>query len=125
VVTCRSSPRDAARDRWTYQARSTFHHREEARAWTDTANLKRPWRADFLAAIAQELSTLRPQPLAILELGSGPGFLAAAILEQLPGVSYTLLDYSPVSRYRLTVRILFSGLVTFIIGVLLSIWGAA
>ena len=32
---------------------------------------------------------------------------------------------SEVSRYRVTVRILFGGLVTFIVGVLLSIWVAA
>jgi cyclopropane fatty-acyl-phospholipid synthase-like methyltransferase len=31
----------------------------------------------------------------VLELGSGPGFLAHRILESIPGAQYTMLDFSP------------------------------
>ena len=31
---------------------------EEAQAWADEANAKRPWRGDFFAAIVHELVTL-------------------------------------------------------------------
>ena len=31
----------------------------------------------------------------MLELGSGPGFLARQVLEAMPGVHYTMLDFSP------------------------------
>jgi SAM-dependent methyltransferase len=67
---------------------------EEAQAWAETVNVKRPWRADFFAAIVRELRGLRVQPPAVLELGSGPGFLAAAILHGVSRVSLTLLDQS-------------------------------
>ena len=33
--------------------------------------------------------------LSLLELGSGPGFLALHILTRRPGIDYTLLDFSP------------------------------
>ena len=56
----------------------------EAREWTRTAMLKRPWRAEFFARIAAELGRLNVTPLAILELGSGPGFLGEHILTALP-----------------------------------------
>jgi cyclopropane fatty-acyl-phospholipid synthase-like methyltransferase len=71
-----------------------FHRIEEARAWADTANGRRPWRIDFFAAIVRELRGLAPTSPEVLELGSGPGFLAAVVVQEMPGVSYTLLDQS-------------------------------
>lgn len=35
------------------------------------------------------------EELSVLELGSGPGFLAQRILEALPHATYTALDFSP------------------------------
>jgi SAM-dependent methyltransferase len=66
---------------------------DEAEAWAEAANVRRPWRADFFAAIVAALSERRCS--AVLELGSGPGFLAATIVREMPGVAYTLLDWSP------------------------------
>jgi SAM-dependent methyltransferase len=71
-----------------------FSRADEARAWAEAANLKRPWRADFFAAIVQELRALDQASLSILELGSGPGFLAEAVLREWPDARYTLLDAS-------------------------------
>jgi SAM-dependent methyltransferase len=56
---------------------------------------KRPWRKDFFRAIAQELSRLDSNGLSVLELGSGPGFLARHILDTLPSAAYVALDFSP------------------------------
>jgi SAM-dependent methyltransferase len=66
----------------------------DASQWAETALAKRPWREAFLRAFVAELEGLRPVGGAILELGSGPGFLARRILESLPQVDYTALDFS-------------------------------
>ncbi|HVH70545.1 MAG TPA: class I SAM-dependent methyltransferase [Candidatus Dormibacteraeota bacterium] len=66
---------------------------KEARDWANAAMVKRPWRADFFARIGEELAALR-RPLSILELGSGPGFLAQHLLMVLPTSRYTALDFS-------------------------------
>jgi SAM-dependent methyltransferase len=55
---------------------------------------KRPWREAFFRAFVAELGDLRPAGGAILELGSGPGFLARRVFESLPQVDYTALDFS-------------------------------
>ncbi len=64
----------------------------DAEAWAQTAMAKRPWREEFFARIASEISG-NPRRR-VLELGSGPGFLARAILEAVEDVEYTLLDFS-------------------------------
>ena len=66
----------------------------DARDWTDSAMLKRPWREEFFHRIAQELACLDGSPCTVLELGSGPGFLAQWILEALSSVDYIALDFS-------------------------------
>jgi len=68
---------------------------EDAQAWAESANVKRPWRAEFFSAFVSELVALPTAPLSIIELGSGPGFLAERIVRELPGVHYTLFDFSP------------------------------
>jgi SAM-dependent methyltransferase len=67
----------------------------DARAWAATAMEKRPWREEFFQCIVAELRGLRPARPSVLELGSGPGFLAQRILERIPAVRYTMLDFSP------------------------------
>src|SRR5713226_9464756 len=65
----------------------------DAREWASTAMVKRPWRTEFFTRMAEELSN-RATPLSILELGSGPGFLAQHLLSALPSATYTALDFS-------------------------------
>jgi SAM-dependent methyltransferase len=77
----------------------------DAQNWAEAAMVKRPWRKDFFEAIVRELSTLAPTHRSILELGSGPGFLAERVLTALPDVTYVAFDFSPamhtLARQRL------------------------
>jgi SAM-dependent methyltransferase len=68
---------------------------DDAREWAASATHKRPWRAQFFEQFVTELRTMNRAPLRILELGSGPGFLAYHILQAIPVVDYTMLDFSP------------------------------
>jgi SAM-dependent methyltransferase len=56
--------------------------------------VKRPWRRAFFRSFVAELESLVAAEGSILELGSGPGFLARQILDALPRVAYTALDFS-------------------------------
>jgi ubiquinone/menaquinone biosynthesis C-methylase UbiE len=77
----------------------------DAVEWERTAMTVRPWRIDFFDCFAAELAR-EPGPQRVLELGSGPGFLAAHLLAALPELSMTLLDFSgpmhELARVRLT-----------------------
>jgi SAM-dependent methyltransferase len=66
-----------------------------AREWAATVTSKRPWREQFFQQFINELRAVDGAPLRVLELGSGPGFLAQRILEAIPSVNYTMLDFSP------------------------------
>ena len=72
-----------------------FRNLEVAQRWAEAAMVKRPWREDFFRAIVQELTFLNPSASSVLELGSGPGFLALRILEAFPALRYFALDFSP------------------------------
>jgi SAM-dependent methyltransferase len=65
----------------------------DAREWERTAQ-ERPGRAEMFQAFGHELSRLGKDGPSILDLGSGPGFLAAYLLDALPTVRLTLLDFS-------------------------------
>jgi SAM-dependent methyltransferase len=72
--------------------------------WASEANTKRPFRLEFFTAIVSELAVLhRPK---VLDVGSGPGFLAERVLDACDVDSYHLFDFSPhmleISRARLT-----------------------
>ena len=73
------------------------------REWAGVANSRRPFRAEFFDAFAAEVASL-PDPK-VLDLGSGPGFLAENILGRCTVASYHLFDFSPhmldLSRARL------------------------
>jgi SAM-dependent methyltransferase len=78
----------------------------DARAWADAAESARPGRSQIRLRIAEEVARL-PAGAAVLELGSGPGFLAEEVLARCENVArYTLFDFSPpmlaMSRARLT-----------------------
>jgi cyclopropane fatty-acyl-phospholipid synthase-like methyltransferase len=66
---------------------------ETAARWAAEANRARPYRTEVFDRMAAELREAKPGS-SLLELGSGPGFLAAALLEVVPVRSYTLLDFS-------------------------------
>ena len=66
----------------------------DASEWEATAMEKRPWRAEFFAKFASELANLEPIPARVLELGSGPGFLAGKVLSEISSLRMTLLDFS-------------------------------
>lgn len=65
----------------------------DAREWASRATAIRPWRIDFFECIAQNLSA-SALPVRVLELGSGPGFLAEHILRKHAHVQMVLLDFS-------------------------------
>lgn len=62
----------------------------EAVDWESTATSKRPWRTEFFEAIAGSLAGAQR----VLELGSGPGFLAEHLLRSHPRLDLVLLDFS-------------------------------
>jgi ubiquinone/menaquinone biosynthesis C-methylase UbiE len=77
----------------------------DAREWEATAMSKRPYRRDVFARMARELNDWTPPVRRVLELGSGPGFLARSLLDTLDDITYVMLDFSPamheLSRDRL------------------------
>jgi drug/metabolite transporter (DMT)-like permease/SAM-dependent methyltransferase len=67
---------------------------EGARTWAENAERRRPVRAGIREAIGDRLASLAPGSR-VLELGSGPGFLAEHLLGRCSGLaSYTLFDFS-------------------------------
>jgi ubiquinone/menaquinone biosynthesis C-methylase UbiE len=66
---------------------------KDASEWASTAMEKRPWRLEFFAVFASEVARYS-EKADVLELGSGPGFLAAYLLTQLPQLNLHLLDFS-------------------------------
>ncbi len=66
----------------------------EVAAWAEEADRIRPWRSRIRDHVAGRVALL-PPGARVLELGSGPGFLAHAVLRRCPDLgSYTLLDFS-------------------------------
>ena len=64
----------------------------DAQKWAESANAVRPWRMQFFEAIALAIDSKRPAR--VLELGSGPGFLAEQVLSRCGQVEMVLLDFS-------------------------------
>lgn len=75
----------------------------DAIEWESTAMSKRPWRTEFFAAFASSIASAAGDVQRVLELGSGPGFLAEHLLHALPTVSYVALDFSP-AMHELAMR---------------------
>jgi ubiquinone/menaquinone biosynthesis C-methylase UbiE len=63
-----------------------------ARTWASEADAKRPWRARFREAFAEQLAASAAR--IVVELGCGPGLLAEHVLRQCAIDRYTLLDFS-------------------------------
>lgn len=66
----------------------------DALSWEQSAMSKQPFRAMIFERIATEIDGTLPTAR-ILELGSGPGFLAEYLLRSLGRRSYCMLDFSP------------------------------
>jgi len=64
----------------------------DARSWAETALARRPVRPEFFDAFAREIGR---DGARVLELGSGPGFLAEHLLRAWPALDYVALDFSP------------------------------
>jgi cyclopropane fatty-acyl-phospholipid synthase-like methyltransferase len=77
----------------------------DAEAWAGSAMVQRPYREEFFRAFVEQLRLLCSMPSNVLELGSGPGFLAQRILEAFPLVEYTALDFSPAMHVLAQVRL--------------------
>lgn len=80
---------------------------KDATAWEQNAMTARPWRVEFFECFAQTIAKV-PGPVRVLELGSGPGFLASHLLASLSNLSMVLLDFSgpmhDLARARLKVN---------------------
>jgi ubiquinone/menaquinone biosynthesis C-methylase UbiE len=73
-----------------------FLSEDAARKWAEEAEAKLASRIDFFAAFVHAITQHTPSVRQVLELGSGPGFLAEYILSRCAGIErYTLLDFSP------------------------------
>ncbi|MEJ6004641.1 class I SAM-dependent methyltransferase [Paucibacter sp. AS339] len=73
-----------------------LRHMPDARDWASTALSKRPGRPEFFASFERALRQGTPaRRRRVLELGSGPGFLAQHLLQALPELDYVALDFSP------------------------------
>ncbi|MFV5265136.1 class I SAM-dependent methyltransferase [Acinetobacter courvalinii] len=66
----------------------------DALEWQQTANVKRPWRKDFFEYYVNLIRQHVSGQCHVLELGSGPGFLAQHLLSQLADLRYTAFDFS-------------------------------
>jgi len=72
-----------------------FRRPQHAREWTETAMSLRPWRADFFDTFAEAIEAgASAQNCRVLELGSGPGFLAQRLLSTNSGLAYVAVDFS-------------------------------
>lgn len=68
---------------------------EDARQWAESAMSKRPWRTEFFAAFSTVIGTESDgRACRVLELGSGPGFLAEHLLRSHVALNYVALDFS-------------------------------
>ena len=74
----------------------------DALEWESTAMSKRPWRTEFFACFSSAIKIAAPSGR-VLELGSGPGFLADHLVRELPDISYVTLDFSAAMN-QLAVR---------------------
>jgi len=72
-----------------------FRCEDVATTWAETANKVRPWRAEFFSAFVAEVARMHGGgSCRVLELGSGPGYLAEQLLRSHPTISYVAVDFS-------------------------------
>lgn len=87
----------------------------DARVWASEVMKKRPYRTTLFKEF--ELQLKKYDIRSILELGSGPGFLASHLLKEIPNIKYTAYDFSDAMHYLAKERLgLNSSRVNFITG---------
>jgi len=74
------------------QALHEFHDPSYAEAWSNKW-LPTKHRLSLFASILDEIRMLN-DPIHVLELGVGPGYLAEFLLKRLPGITYEGVDFS-------------------------------
>ena len=67
---------------------------QAALQWANEANVKRPWRYDFFDLYVHKIKNLEKHNIQVLEIGSGPGFLAKHLLQHCHEINYTAVDFS-------------------------------
>ena len=77
----------------------------DAREWEAAAMAKRPWRTEFFERFAVEIGASSVPVRRILELGSGPGFLADRLLREFRDAAYVALDFSSAMHQLATKRL--------------------
>ena len=71
-----------------------FHDKATAVVWADAAIRKRPWRKTIFEHFVSTVGSGSVSHPRVLELGSGPGFLAEQVLERCASVGqYVLVDF--------------------------------
>ena len=72
-----------------------FHDPAVAAAWAEGVMRKRPWRATIFQRFVEIVNESSIAEARVLELGSGPGFLAEQLLAKCPSIDhYALVDFS-------------------------------
>ena len=66
---------------------------------------KRPFRAEFFARFGSAIASSKTTDCRVLELGSGPGFLAEYLLGAIPNISYSALDFSAAMHELARIRL--------------------
>ena len=78
---------------------------EESAIYRAIAAVAVPRRDEMMAALVAAAPFAPDEPIKILELGSGEGLLAAALLARFPSASFTALDGSESMRSETTTRL--------------------
>lgn len=87
----------------------------DARIWASEVMEKRPYRTKFFAEFEAQLK--KYNVTSVLELGSGPGFLASHLLNETENLEYTAYDFSEAMHYLAKERLgLNSNRVNFVVG---------
>jgi SAM-dependent methyltransferase len=71
-----------------------FHDREWVENYAKTVNTRRPERVEMFAHIVDQVRAVTSASPTIIELASGPGLLAVALLEGIETLQYVGVDYS-------------------------------
>jgi SAM-dependent methyltransferase len=73
-----------------------FNDPAQVNEWITRTVQKRVWRPRFFSTFASTLNDRFERPFDVIELGSGPGHLAKAVVEGCSVASYTAVDLSVV-----------------------------
>lgn len=75
------------------QALHEFHNEDFSKGWASKF-VPTPERLDLFETMLKHITVENKMAVHVLELGTGPGFLAEFILERLSGITYEGLDFA-------------------------------